>query len=89
MYWDDICITWEAYRRRETKGFHGQSSIVHEKNEAAIFELNTLNTSESQRVRPRPSDHRMFGDLELSHQDPAGVRAYFRVEASTFVTMSP
>ena len=51
MYWDDICITWEAYRRRETKGFHGQSSIVQEKDEAAIFNLNTRNTSESQRVR--------------------------------------
>ena len=40
-------------------------------------------------LRPRPSDPRMFGELELSHHDPAGVRAYFRVEASTFVTMAP
>ena len=51
MYWDDTCVTWEAYRRRETKGFHGQSSIVQEENEAAIFKLNTIYTSESKRVR--------------------------------------
>ena len=25
---------------------------------------------------PRPSDHRVFGELELSHHAPAGVRAY-------------
>ena len=25
---------------------------------------------------PRPSDHRIFGELELSHHAPAGVRAY-------------
>ena len=25
---------------------------------------------------PRPSDHRTFGELELSHHAPAGVRAY-------------
>ena len=25
---------------------------------------------------PRPSDHRIFGMLELSHHTPAGVRAY-------------
>ena len=24
----------------------------------------------------RPTDHRLFGELELSHHDPAGVRAY-------------
>ena len=25
---------------------------------------------------PRPSDHRIFGELELSHHAPAGVQAY-------------
>ena len=43
---------------------------------------------------PRPSDFRIFSDLELSHHAPAGVRAYdvnpvAQVEASTFVTMAP
>ena len=43
---------------------------------------------------PRSSDHRIFGELELSHYPPAGVRAYAidlvaSGEASTFATMVP
>ena len=43
---------------------------------------------------PRPSGHRIFGELELSRHAPAGVRAYvvnpvLRVDDSTFVTMAP
>ena len=34
------------------------------------------NTLSYRSLPPRPSDHRMFGELELSHHAPAGVRAY-------------
>ena len=35
-----------------------------------------LNNRSYRSLPPRPSDHRFFGELELSHHAPTGVRAY-------------
>ena len=35
-----------------------------------------FNNRSHRSLPPRPSDHRIFGELELSHHAPAGVRAY-------------
>ena len=35
-----------------------------------------LNNRSYRSLPPRPSDHRIFGELELSHHAPAGMRAY-------------
>ena len=59
-YWDRIGITWEAYPKWETGGFSArheppaQSSIVRERNKAAISNLNaTTQVSDDENVHYR------------------------------------